>query len=229
MPELDEKQGKPVVGEEVHTHPAPKSDAQGDTQLASFKEDMERKFAEFKAEANARETVLKSRLEKAEKKASDAERKQEEQDIALYCKDLASKQMNGTDGSQCIVAPAAIEILKPIVEHADNSHVVEFSDTDKVAMRPAIQRTLSTLLNMAAAGTLLVPVGGLPNFQQHTPPEEEAPEQKEVNRASILDMYGEDAKAALGLVEVTDTNQHAYLMKAHEVAAVDDYRRIIGG
>jgi len=233
MPTQNKKKGDgEAVLEDVQgvqtTNPDPIPDDRHDAKLVAFEQKLHA-LEEQNAEATAREAALKARLELAEQKAQAAEQKQEQQDIAMYCKDLAATHITGKDGAQFIVAPSVVELVKPIVEHADNSHILEFSDTNKTSMRPAIQQTLSTLLKMAAEGTLLVPVGGMSTFQHHAPPEDEQPKPKEVNRASILEMYGEDAKASLGIVEVNDENNHKYVMKAHDVAALDDYRRIIGG
>jgi hypothetical protein len=172
---------------------------------------------------------MQLRLDESEKAAKKAEeekqklqemfqlnlKKQEEREIEEYCKDLASERIQGTHGHEFILAQSFVDSVKSVISGIDNSETVEFAGTQKTS-RQAVQDLLSEVIKMSAENILLVPVGGLSQFQKGFKPPEEKKPVKPLNEA-IMEFYGEKAK---GLVKDPNNKNQVYL-KAHELWALE--------
>ena len=174
-------------------------------------------------EVQAEKTALNKRVELAEQKATQHELRQEAQAVEMFCKDLALERVQDTEGNEYLVSQAFVEAVKPLLSKSDNKAVVEFSDETHVTARGAMQHLVTRVVDMAAKGALIVPVGVQQYQQPHSAPEETVDQQ--ISRENILKEYGAEAKVSLG----SETDEHKILMKAYDIAAIDDYKRILGG
>ncbi len=101
--------------------------------------------------AEQENATLKSRL--------DAETdKREGQEIIMFCDSLKTQTVTNAEGVY-VASQAFVDLTKPLIEKADNSGIIQFAEDKKQSQRAAIQEFVNSIYQMAAKGSILVPVG----------------------------------------------------------------------
>lgn len=199
---------------------------QGQSEGSVLINDFEKKVVDLQEEISLErkeKEALKRRLEIVEMQAAESARKEDEQAIALFCKDIRAEQLSDKQGNTFIASEVFVDSVRPLIQHSDNSAVIEFGE-NKLTTRQAVQEFSRAVLNMASQGNLLVPTNVSAFQHSHTPPEQ-MQKPKELNSTTIMEFYGADAKKT----SAPDANERVILSKAFDLAALDEYRKIYGG
>lgn len=146
------------------------------------------------------------------------ERKQEQREIELFCKELTAREITTDDGKRFKVAPAVVtDDLKQALLTLNHLSVLEFASGNKQTLREYVQGMMSGLIEMAAKGSLLVPLGQ--EVTQTSPIA--AP--RVVNFAAIQQQQQELIKKHMEFVRLEQPNATAnYLRQEATLRAMDE-------
>ncbi len=84
--------------------------------------------------------------------------KRESQDITMFCESLKTQTVTNAEGVY-VASQTFVDLAQPLIEKADNSGIIEFAEDKKQSQRAAIQEFVNSVYQMAAKGSILVPVG----------------------------------------------------------------------
>jgi hypothetical protein len=143
-------------------------------------------------EMEKRESAMREENKTLSAQLTAETQKREEQAIHMFCQDMSTRQISDKQGNRYIVAQAFVDQVKPLLSGLDNSTVVEFSAEKKQTSREAVQELCKQVVELAASGVLVMPIGLEEYAQHHSPPEEQAHPKSE--KELILEFYGQDAR-----------------------------------
>jgi hypothetical protein len=218
------------IGESIMEQDAIRKTDVMDDRLTAFESqlaEMSKKLSarEKEIELNQKEKeALKNRLESAEKKVAAAEKDRELQAVEMYCKELASERLSDSNGHEYMVSKIFEDAVREIVSYSDNSSIIEFSEEKKMTARDVVKEFARKVVDLAVNQTLLVPMNAK-DFKQKFMPSEETQKPREVNRSTIMEFYGEQAKISCP----PNAKEHDICVKAFDIAAEDEYRKIYNG
>ncbi len=162
------EEDEPPIMEEVKMEDKTQDVLQGVSveEFEAYKEGQNKLIQSF-SKANEE---LKTELDEWKGKATQAEQKADEQEIIQFCESLASRRVQTKEG-EAIVSQALVDAVRPVLSHADNSQIIEFSEGNETSERKAIQGLVQAVIEMASKGSLLCPIGQI-HKDDHKPGEE---------------------------------------------------------
>lgn len=166
---MDEtKQG--TGGEQAQTAPA----SAPDNRILEFQAQLDALKVE-NTQTKAANAKLAQALAEEQAARLAQQKDQEHRDIELFCQGLLTQDVIGEQGKRFKVAPALVsDDVKQALLALNHHAVLEFSSGSKATSRAFVQQFMTNVIEMAAQGKLLIPMG------------QEAPAASHITPAKVL-------------------------------------------